>query len=40
VVVLQKLGQATLEEIAVTVNSPVSNTANRLQMMVQEGQVK
>jgi DNA-binding IclR family transcriptional regulator len=38
--VLNKLGPANLEEIAAAVNAPESNTANRLQMMVTEGQIK
>jgi len=40
VAVLKKLGQASLSEIASMINAPESNTANRLRMMVEEGQVK
>ena len=38
--VLSKLGHANLEEIAKAVNLPESNTLNRLQIMVEDGQVK
>ena len=40
VAVLKKLGQANLLEIARTIDLPENNIANRLQMMVLEGQVK
>jgi CheY-like chemotaxis protein len=38
--VLNKLGRANLEEIAEVVGLPESNTLNRLQTMVEDGQVK
>jgi CheY-like chemotaxis protein len=37
---LTKLGRASLEDIAVAVNLPASNTLNRLQMMVRDKQVE
>jgi CheY-like chemotaxis protein len=38
--VLVKLGQASLEDIAMAVGMPTSNTLNRLQIMVEEKQVE
>ena len=38
--VLTRLGQASLEEIALAVNLPTSNTLNRLEMMAQDKQVE
>ena len=37
---LKKLGSANLKEIALAVNLPESNTLNRLQGLIEEGQVK
>ena len=38
--VLSKLGHANLEEIAEAVSLPENNTLNRLQIMVNDGQIK
>jgi DNA-binding IclR family transcriptional regulator len=38
--VLKKVGQANLDEIAKAVTLPQSNTLNRLQSMIEAGQVK
>jgi DNA-binding Lrp family transcriptional regulator len=37
---LKKLGRANLAEIAAAVNLPQSNTLNRLEIMLENGQVE